>query len=108
VQWLLAMYSNSVVDNAMVGCFLHFYEVIPTQTKNMYLVICISRPICIPKSSQGIILHPRYYLKSKILFKYLMMHFTVIQYAIPTFGMNWVIVFTTNKMSALTAIIAYM
>ena len=25
VQWLIAMYSASVVENAMVGCSLHFY-----------------------------------------------------------------------------------
>jgi len=39
VHWLVAIYSASVVDNAMVGCFLHFHEMAPRPTRNTYPVI---------------------------------------------------------------------
>ena len=36
IQCLIAMYSALVANNVMVGCFLHFYEIILKPTKNTY------------------------------------------------------------------------
>ena len=30
VQWIVVMYSTSIVENIMIGCFLHFHEMNPT------------------------------------------------------------------------------
>ena len=38
-KWLVAMHSDSVVDNVMVGCFLHFHEMTPTPIKYTYPVV---------------------------------------------------------------------
>jgi hypothetical protein len=39
VHWLVAMYSASVVDKAIVCCLLQFHEMAPTPTKNTYPVV---------------------------------------------------------------------
>ena len=40
VQWLVAIYSAPpLIDNAMVGCFLHFHKMTSTPTKNTYPVV---------------------------------------------------------------------
>ena len=49
----------------------------------------------------------RHNLKSKVPFKYLMMHFMAIQCDGPAFNMNWLTVLTANTISTLVATIAY-
>ncbi|KAG0599654.1 hypothetical protein M758_12G169300 [Ceratodon purpureus] len=39
VLWLVAMYSASVVDKAIVGCLLQFHEMAPSPTKKTYPVV---------------------------------------------------------------------
>ena len=39
VQWLVVVYFASIVDNAMVGWFFHFHEMIPMSTRNTYLAV---------------------------------------------------------------------
>ena len=97
----------------MVGCFLHFHEMTPTPTKKHVScgespVVCISYPIYIAKFSQDNIFAPRHNLKSKIPFKYLMMHIMAIQCGRPAFDMNWLIVLTAIATSALVTTITYM
>ena len=67
------IHSTSIVNYAMVGCFLHFNEMIPTPTKKdvphgRSPVVCISRPIPQGVHSLGIVnIHVRaqkgYYLE---------------------------------------------
>jgi hypothetical protein len=61
VQWLVTVYFTSIVNNAMIGCFLHFHEITPIFIRIMYPVVdfqafCISHPIRITKSFQDNIL----------------------------------------------------
>ena len=113
VQWLVAMYSANVVDSAMVGCFLHFYEMTPTPTKNTYPVVdCRSFTSPAQSASQNplntISLPPRHNLKPKVPFKYLIMCFMGIQCGKPAFDMIWLTVLTTNAISVIVASIAFM
>ena len=39
VQWLVAVFFASVIDNAIVGCFLHFHEMTPMPTTNTDLMV---------------------------------------------------------------------
>ena len=102
-----------IVDNAMVGCFLHFHKMTPTPTKKHIPcgkspVVCISRLIHITKIFQNNIIIFEHNLKSKVPFKYLMMRFTANQYGKSAFDMNWLIILTTNAILAFATTIEYM
>ena len=112
VQWLVAMYSASILDNAMVGCFLHFHEMIPTPTRNMYHVVdrwLFASPAQSPSQNplKAMFLLSRHNLKSKKPFKYLVMRFITIQCIEPTFDMSWLTILTANAGSAYISFIAY-
>src|ERR1700738_3820192 len=113
VQWLVAMYSVSIIDNAMVGCFLYFHKMTPTPTTNTYpMVDCGSFASPVQSTSQKTLkttyLHLSHNLKSKVPFKYLMVRYTAIQCGGPAFDMNWLTILTANAISTLVATIAYM
>ena len=57
---------------------------------------------------KAISLPPRHNLKSKVLFKYLMIHLMAIQCSGPVFDMDWLTVLTANAILAFVATIAYM
>ena len=102
-----------VIDNAMAGCFLHFYELTPMPTKNMYPMVdrqSFESPAqsVLQKPLKTISLPMRHNLKSKVPFKYLMMRFTAIQCSGSAFDMNWLTIFIANVILALVASIAYM
>ena len=112
VQWLVVIYSASHVDNAMVR-FLHFHEMIPMPIRNKYLVVDLMSFAFLAQSAlqnplEEISLPLRHNLKSKVPFKYPMMRFAAIQCGGSVFNMNWLIVLTTNAISALVTIITYM
>ena len=50
----------------------------------------------------------RHNLKSKVPFKYLIMHFTAIQCGGPAFDMNWLTIFIANAILVLIATVAKM
>ena len=107
------MYSASTVDNAMVGCFLHFHKMTLTRTKNIYHAVDHQLFASFVQSAsqiplKTISLPPWHNLKSKVPFKYLMMHFTATQCGGPDFNMNRLTVLTANAISALVVNIAYM
>ena len=114
VQWLVAMYSAFILDNAMVGCFMHFHKMTPTPTtKNTYPVVnhrLFASPIqsTSKKLSRhypclwGIIWSP------KCLSNTSWMYFMAIQCGGPAFDMNWLTVLTANAISTLIDTIAYM
>ena len=71
VHWLVAIYSASVVDNAMVGCFLHFHEMAPRPTRNTYPVVdrrsLVSPAQCASQNpTKDMSLPPRESLSSKL------------------------------------------
>ena len=112
VQQLVSMYSASVLDNAMVGCFLHFHEMTPTPTKYTYPLVdhwLFASPAqsASQKPLKPISLPPRHILKSKLPFKYLMIYFTTIQWDGPAYDMKWLTLLTANAILALVATIAY-
>ena len=99
VQWLIVIYSASVVDNAMVSCFLHIHKMTPTPTKKYIahgelLVVCISCPIYIAKPLKTISFLPRHNLKYEVPFKYFIMCFIAIQCGGPACDMNWLTIHT--------------
>ena len=74
IQWSMAMYSASVVDNVMVGCFLHFHEMNLMPTKNTFPMVD-SRSYASPPQFalqnplKAISLPLRHNVKSKVSFK---------------------------------------
>ena len=107
VQWLIAIYSASVVDNAMIGCFLHFQEISSTPMRNTFPVVDLRSFVSPTQFLKAILFPLKYNLKSTTPFKYLMMFVIAIQCGWPTFNMNKLIVLTANVISALVATIAY-
>lgn len=100
VQWLVAMYSNFIANNAMVVCFLQFLKT-TMPTRNMCPIVdCRSFASFIQSAlqnpSKAISLHPRYNLKSKVFFKCLTMRLTTIQCGGPAFDMHWLTVLTAK------------
>ena len=111
MQWLVAVYFASVVDNAMVGCFLHFHEM-TLQHKNTHMVMdyrLFASPTqsALQKPTKAILLPLRHYLKSKVPFKYLILHNTTIQCVGPAFDMNWLTILTAKAISALVVTITF-
>ena len=110
VQWLVAMYSTYSVDNAMVGCFLHFHKTTSMPTKNTYPMVDL-RSFAAPAQSAlqnpyiALSSPPRYNLKSNMPFKYLMI-------PIPMWWTNPLYELahhtTANARSAFASTIAYM
>ena len=56
----MAMYFTFIVDNAMVGCFLHFHEIIPTPTKKTHTLLWIANRLYLLSNSHRKIFSKQY------------------------------------------------